>query len=182
MDKIDYTDNEAKETKRSATLKKVRTGLGILTDKNLLVLKILNRECLAVQYKDDYYETVEKIANFTKFAFYNDQIVGAISTQPREEGGDKSLYVKTLAVLEPYRHLGLATMMVEYYIEFAKKDPEMTKVWLHVLSNNDAAVSFYEKLGFTVESTIDGYYKDMTPNAAKVLVFPLSRDDATADE
>jgi ribosomal protein S18 acetylase RimI-like enzyme len=44
------------------------------------------------------------------------------------------------------------------------------EIYLHVQTNNDAALAFYQKHGFTIQDTIPDYYTGIQPSSAHVLV------------
>ena len=52
-------------------------------------------------------------------------------------------------------------------------------VTLHVQTNNDAALRLYEKNGFTVVETKEGYYKDRFRRHFSLIVGSLDMDKLT---
>ncbi len=52
-------------------------------------------------------------------------------------------------------------------------------VTLHVQTNNDAALRLYEKNGFTVVETKEGYYKDRFHRAFFLIVGEVDMDEFT---
>lgn len=57
----------------------------------------------------------------------------------------------TIAVHEGYQRKGFGKALLEYLIDWARSNPRIEKVMLHVRSSNVNAISLYEKLGFVVE-------------------------------
>jgi ribosomal protein S18 acetylase RimI-like enzyme len=57
-------------------------------------------------------------------------------------------YIMTLGTAVEYRHLGIGTTLVERAVSHAQQDERCGAVYLHVITYNQAAISFYEKLGF----------------------------------
>ena len=58
--------------------------------------------------------------------------------------------------------------LLEYILKTAKEDG-CARATLHVQTNNELALKFYEKGGFTVTETVPGYYKNIEPTDAHVL-------------
>ncbi|ORX50877.1 acyl-CoA N-acyltransferase [Hesseltinella vesiculosa] len=105
-------------------------------------------------------------------AYYNDVCVGAVCCrlESDEDSDKKKLYIMTLGVLSPYRRLGLGKELLEHILkEVGNKEHDISKVYLHVQINNDAAVEFYKKHGFQVTQTQQDYYKNVEPRDAYVL-------------
>ena len=79
---------------------------------------------------------------------YDDEsLVGFAAT--RRDG-----YILFLAVDPDYRGEGFGRRLVAAVAE------DHSTVTCHARATNDAALSFYEHLGFEVERRIDGYYED----------------------
>jgi ribosomal protein S18 acetylase RimI-like enzyme len=72
----------------------------------------------------------------------------------------KLFYIMTLGTLQEYRHLGLASMLVKQVTDnVVRKDTEVATLYLHVITLNEPAISFYEnKLGFWKVQEIQDYY------------------------
>lgn len=70
---------------------------------------------------------------------------------------------------------GTGTRLLERTLKTAAEDPNVEEAVLHVQTNNDEAIRFYEKNGFKVVSTIEGYYKKhrLDPPDAHVLTKAL---------
>ena len=70
---------------------------------------------------------------------------------------------------------GAGTRLLERTLEKAAEDPNVEEAVLHVQTSNDEAIRFYEKNGFKVVSTIEGYYKKnrLDPPDAHVLTKAL---------
>lgn len=77
------------------------------------------------------------------------------------------MYIETIAVLEPYRHLGIGQKLVEHIVEKAKKS-FIHEVTAHVWVELPELLEWYKKLGFEEKARVDGYYKEQkleNPNA-----------------
>jgi histone acetyltransferase MCC1 len=72
----------------------------------------------------------------------------------------KLFYIMTLGTVAKYRHLGLATQLVQQVVSHVvKRDTDIGTMYLHVITLNDAAIRFYEdKLGFWKVQEIPNYY------------------------
>ena len=153
----------------------------------------MNSVILPVRYKEAFYADVlnakKTPVELTKFAYYNGIVVGAIAC--RTERGDgkpveleeaTDLYIMTLAVLAPYRRLGIGRRLVEHMLENvrAKRFAHLKSIRLNVLTNNDIALAFYANYGFVNEERIEGYYKRVTPSSCFVLRKQLGGEVAAA--
>lgn len=54
-------------------------------------------------------------------------------------------------------------------LQVCKEKPEIEAVYLHVQTNNEAAIAFYNKFGFEIADTIKDYYKRIEPPDCYVL-------------
>ena len=106
----------------------------------------------------------------TKLAYFKDLMVGAIACRLEEkEPGQKKLYIMTLGVLASYRGRGIGTKLLEHVLANVGALGEVKSIYLNVQSNNDEAIAFYKKFGFSVTGTIENYYKRLDPSDCKVL-------------
>ncbi|KAI8967377.1 acyl-CoA N-acyltransferase [Mycotypha africana] len=149
-----------------------RIDLGDITRNNLGQVRVLHKTLFPVEYKDNFYNELLEAGEFAKLAYCNDVCVGTVCCRKEfvdEQVKDKfKIYMMTLGVLDPYRHLGIGTKMVQHILEQAKSS-NITQVYLHVQINNTEAVDFYKKNGFDIISTEQDYYKNITPRDAYLL-------------
>jgi len=145
---------------------------GDLTEKNLGQLKVLNAAIFPVKYNDKFYTDLllPGREDLTKLAYYSDMLVGAVCCRLEAKGEAAGagapgtrLYIMTLGVLAPYRHLGIGARLLEYVMGVCKLRPQVEEVFLHVQVSNDAAIGFYKKFGFEIIDTIKNYYKRIEP-------------------
>ncbi|EFA77342.1 hypothetical protein PPL_12553 [Heterostelium album PN500] len=135
--------------------------LGDLTDKNIGQLKLLNSSVLPVSYDEKFYNKLLQPNGFiTKLAYFNDIVVGAVSCRIDQAGNEQSLYIMTFCVLAKYRSLGIGKKLLEFVEQTCKNT--YSKITLHVQINSEA-IEFYKKYGFTIDSTISNYYRDIEP-------------------
>jgi len=70
---------------------------------------------------------------------------------------DKEAELDGIATEKKFRKKGIATQLVQYLLEAAKKSCAEV-VFLEVGTDNTAAISLYEKFGFTIVRTRKNYY------------------------
>lgn len=66
--------------------------------------------------------------------------------------------------------------LLERVIQFCKLDPAIFEAYLHVQDNNDDAVRFYSKFGFSVTGREENYYKRLDPPHALILSKTLTEN------
>ena len=57
----------------------------------------------------------------------------------------------TIAIHEGHQGKGFGKALLTHLIDWAKANPNVEKIMLHVRSSNTPAVALYEKMGFIVE-------------------------------
>lgn len=151
-----------KPQRKKATLD---VRFGDLTPKNFEQLRILNYLTLPVIYSEHFYDQLKSMVRYSKFAYVKDVLVGAISCkEDLKADGTKECYIMTVTVLKPYRRYGIASKLLEQAIEDCMKTREVSKMVLHVQSNNAQALAFYKKHEFITEEHLIDYYTDLTPS------------------
>ncbi|BFH73286.1 ribosomal protein S18-alanine N-acetyltransferase [Sulfurisphaera javensis] len=132
------------------------------------IIKI-NRLALPENYP--YYFFVEHLKEY-EAAFYvaevDGQIVGYI--MPRIEWGFSNLkqlpslvkkgHVVSIAVLEPYRRMGIGTALLQASLKAMKEVYGAEEVYLEVRVSNTPAINLYKKLGFKEVKILKHYYAD----------------------
>ncbi|KAI9273908.1 acyl-CoA N-acyltransferase [Helicostylum pulchrum] len=149
-----------------------RSDLGDVTPNNLGQVKVLHKVLFPVNYDEKFYTELLEAGEFAKLAYYNDVCVGTVCC--RKEVDDTNpeffkVYMMTIGVLEPYRHLGLGSQLFEHILEQAKVAKNISKVYLHAQTNNNRAIEFYKKYDFDIVSTEEDYYKNIEPRDAYLL-------------
>lgn len=69
------------------------------------------------------------------------------------------LHVTSIAVLEDFRRIGIAKIMMTHMIEFAKKQ-DFVGMTLECRVSNHSAIALYQSLGFVESGIRKGYYAD----------------------
>lgn len=67
------------------------------------------------------------------------------------------IYILTLGVTEQYRHLGVASHLIQKVIQYAESRL-CRAVYLHVIDYNEAALSLYAANKFEVLATLRNFY------------------------
>ncbi|GMR54349.1 hypothetical protein PMAYCL1PPCAC_24544, partial [Pristionchus mayeri] len=93
-----------------------------------------------------------------------------------------SAYITSLCVHPSYRKMGFARQLICKAIEELRALPNPpTVIFLHVADDNKGAISFYERTGFTLYSSLPGYYRTRSSRSshlsstALVYALPLCR-------
>ena len=86
---------------------------------------------------------------------------------------EQQCYIQTLALLSPYRSKGIAIALLNSIIKVLLTHPQYDSVrslYAHVWEANVEALEWYRRRGFTVEEgVIEGYYRKLKPNTAKIV-------------
>jgi N-alpha-acetyltransferase 50 len=96
-------------------------------------------------------------------------MVGCVSARVEKKDNEPTIYIMTLGVLSPYRRAKIGTKLIDFVEDYAKQN-KIGSIYLHVQTNNDSAIKFYEKLGFINTEKIVGYYSRIEPPDCYVLV------------
>lgn len=93
-------------------------------------------------------------------AIYNDIIVGYIAITYVIDTID----ILSIVTMKNYEHIGVATLLLEYIFNFAKKN-NVNKTFLEVRTSNTKAINLYEKNNFKLISKRKNYYTDTKEDA-----------------
>ena len=111
------------------------------------------------------------------------------SLSPAQEGKQQppgeaqNLYILTLALLAPYRGLGIATALLSVLLALAlSHHPSIQSVYAHVWEANTDALEWYVRRGFAVESLVAAYYRRLKPAGARVVRRAVRVEDWLVDE
>ncbi|XP_062222355.1 histone acetyltransferase MCC1 isoform X2 [Phragmites australis] len=104
---------------------------------------------------------------------HRDEIIGFVTTRMivakdseiedlfRYNSSRKDLtlvYILTLGVVDSYRNLGIASSLVREVIKYAASISNCRGVYLHVISYNQPAISFYKKMLFKLVRRLPLFY------------------------
>jgi ribosomal-protein-alanine N-acetyltransferase len=127
----------------------------------------INWTCLPENYENSFFMDI--YYHFPRsfvIAKVDEKIVGYIMC--RVETGFSEIkrfslthkgHVVSVAVLPEYRNRGIASILLERAME-ALKEYRTTEIFLEVRVSNKAAISLYDRFGFTKAREIAGYYRD----------------------
>ena len=93
-------------------------------------------------------------------AIYNDIIVGYIAITYVIDTID----ILSIVTMKNYETVGVATLLLEYIFNFAKKN-NVNKIFLEVRTSNTKAINLYEKNNFKLISKRKNYYTDTKEDA-----------------
>eukprot|EP00250_Pteridium_aquilinum_P003063 c13397_g1_i1 orf=831-1742(-) len=68
------------------------------------------------------------------------------------------VYILTLGVIKSYRNNGIASSLIHKVLDYASTIPTCRAVYLHVISYNVKAISFYEKNSFRCLQKLQNFY------------------------
>jgi GNAT superfamily N-acetyltransferase len=75
------------------------------------------------------------------------------------ERHDTLFYIMTLGTVAEYRHFGLATQLLQWLFDVLEEEhAKCGAIYLHVLTQNQAAIRLYERHGFYRVQEIPNYY------------------------
>jgi len=142
-------------------------------------LKYLHTQWFPVEYPNSWYHDITSDTEryMTLAAVQEDTIIGLVVTELRQSKScspdeialldraqlrDSILtYIMTLGVRQPFRRMGIASVLVKEILSRLKTLSEVKGVYLHVLASNKHAIKFYESLGFGCCEFIPHYYSIM---------------------
>jgi len=140
-------------------------------------VKVLCRSWFPIEYPDTWYQEITANPRFYSLAAtLQGRIVGIIVAETKELGqlakedrtvlancfrrGTKVAYILSLGVCEEFRKQGIASLLLENLISHLTSEAHkgVKAVYLHVLTTNTPAITFYEHRGFHLHSFLPFYY------------------------
>ncbi|KAJ2663063.1 hypothetical protein IWW48_001582 [Coemansia sp. RSA 1200] len=168
---------------------------------NISKVRNLNSVLFPVHYSSGFYKSLTQGGQFSQLCTFQGKYVGTIACRRQRLGFADStavsggggggggfhglhtssvvvpeayeLYMMTLGVLAPYRRLGIGQMLLANAVSAAEQDPLIRRIVLHVKIDNDDALRFYHKHGFTTMRLVERYYKNIEPPHAYLLEYRL---------
>ena len=140
----------------------------------------LTNTTLQVRYGDKFFQgTVndETAAPLSRVVLYSSEPVGWIRCclEPcgPENGSQPQLqqiYIQALALLAPYRGIGLASFLLDTIINSViARAPNTVCIYAHVWENNEDALDWYSKRGFKRVLLLERYYRRLKPGGAWIV-------------
>ncbi|KAI5860623.1 hypothetical protein GGS23DRAFT_579568 [Durotheca rogersii] len=81
-----------------------------------------------------------------------------------------ALYIQSLVLLSPYRHLGLAAALLDEVVNLAVCSAfSCETVYAHVWTNNEEGLRWYLARGFIKTDEVQGYYFKLLPDSAWIV-------------
>ncbi|ODQ67638.1 acyl-CoA N-acyltransferase [Nadsonia fulvescens var. elongata DSM 6958] len=145
--------------------KRARIQLDNVNANNLGVLRTINNAVLPLPYAESWYEESLTIGELAKLAYFDEIPVGAARCAlktPTSRTMPTSIYIMTLAVLDPYRGFGIGKRLLKHIIEQAQ-GMYVHEISVHVWDKNETAIQWYEAQGFEKLNLVNGYYQRMVP-------------------
>ncbi|UCH57215.1 MAG: GNAT family N-acetyltransferase [Candidatus Bathyarchaeota archaeon] len=131
-------------------------------------VKDINLECLPENYSSFFYRDLYRRFPETFLVAEADGDIQGYIMCRIERGLSKlktlrparQCHVVSIAVREAYRRRGIATALITRAMERGMENYNASECFLEVRMTNNAAISFYEKLGFSKAKRNFGYYMD----------------------
>lgn len=120
----------------------------------------LEKECFSTPWSENTIE--DAFEHGTKFfvAQKNNEVLGYLGISVVLDEG----YITNVAVFPKTRRLGVASKLLEYLIDFAKKN-RLSFISLEVRESNLSAISLYKKFGFENSGLRKNFYENPKENA-----------------
>ncbi|KFY61088.1 hypothetical protein V496_05163, partial [Pseudogymnoascus sp. VKM F-4515 (FW-2607)] len=160
-------------------------------------LKRINALLLCITYPDSFYTRIlapSPPPSFSRAILWSASPQSTPATPPTLVGGvvcrlepspsapgQQQLYIQSLTLLSPYRHLGLASAALASILTAIVSSPleePITSLYAHVWTENAEGLEWYKARGFEVEGgVVGGYYRKLSPDTAWVLRRRLGAGD-----
>eukprot|EP00090_Calanus_glacialis_P025519 TRINITY_DN3991_c0_g1_i1.p1 TRINITY_DN3991_c0_g1~~TRINITY_DN3991_c0_g1_i1.p1 ORF type:complete len:248 (-),score=72.00 TRINITY_DN3991_c0_g1_i1:113-856(-) len=151
--------------------------LRFLSPQDIDQVKVLCRDWFPIEYPDTWYQEITSNPRFFSLAAtLNGTIIGLIVAETKELGqlakedrsllascfmsGTKVGYILSLGVTQQFRKQGIASILLDQLISHLTSEQysQVKALYLHVLTTNTQAITFYEHRGFQVHSFLPYYY------------------------
>jgi len=127
----------------------------------------INMEALPEHYSDYfYYEILGEFPETFLVAEFEGSLVGYVMcrieygfSHLKRLGLARKGHIVSIAVREQHRGKGVGTMLVHAAQE-AMEEKTATESYLEVRVTNGGAIALYQRLGYSITSRIEAYYKD----------------------
>ncbi|KAL6243311.1 hypothetical protein RBB50_009863 [Rhinocladiella similis] len=150
---------------------------------HLPAIQRLTITTLPVQYNKSFFTstlTDPVAARLSRAVLYHSEPVGWIrcrlepcsptTNTSLSRNAPSQIYIQALALLAPYRSLGLATHLLEAVLSSSiAKASETVCIYAHVWERNEDALDWYAKRGFKRVMLVDMYYRKLRPGGAWIV-------------
>mmetsp|Transcript_31143 Transcript_31143/g.78166 ORF Transcript_31143/g.78166 Transcript_31143/m.78166 type:complete len:186 (-) Transcript_31143:352-909(-) len=130
-------------------------------------LRKLQNESFPIEYTSKYYEGLFEGPHVNLVIVHRNtgQVLGGLTTRIEQSGSslfglfrvEKTAYIMTICVDKSCKRKGFASRMLELMLDSLRSQGCLS-VSLHVLTTNTAALSLYEKYGFSKRGLVRGHY------------------------
>ncbi|KAI9670877.1 MAG: hypothetical protein M1817_003762 [Caeruleum heppii] len=158
---------------------------------HLHAFRRINSLLLPLRYPDKFYTEINsdpEVASVTRVAVWRDssssstqvqdaKVIGGIRCRIEPEADNparKCLYVQTLSLLSPYRHLAIASNLLHEVVETAAQQHGISSVYAHVWEQNEDALEWYVKRSFAIGQKLESYYTRLRPGGARIVTRKMS--------
>ncbi|KAF5739028.1 putative N-acetyltransferase [Tripterygium wilfordii] len=148
---------------------------------DLEILEQLHGDIFPIRYESEFFQNVVNGHDIVSWAAvdrnrpdgHTDELIGFVTARVVMEKDteivdflrydpskhDQTLvYILTLGVVESYRNVGIASSLIQEVIKYASSIPTCRAVYLHVISYNNPAIHFYQKMSFKCVRRLHGFY------------------------
>lgn len=141
-------------------------------------IKRLCAEIFPIEYPDYWYSEIiynQQLFSMAAVTSATNEIVGLIVAEIKTVDGcnpedkdllDKSFpsnsrvaYILSLGVTAYYRKNGVASKLLQHFLQYINTTGTVKAVYLHVLCENEQAIRFYEKRQFVCHARLKEYYR-----------------------
>lgn len=185
LDALPCDDSKAKSNPlRSIQIPHLTKALiSPVLEEHLPSIRRLTATTLPVRYSDAFFMaavTDPVVHQISRVVVYDSEPVGWIrcrlepcapansrASAKQKPSSPSQLYIQALAILSPYRNLGLATLLLrEVLASAASLDDRPVCVYAHVWEKNEDALEWYAKRGFKRILLVERYYPRLRPGGA----------------
>lgn len=150
--------------------------IGDINDKNINLLRKLNFETFPVKYSTGLYiKIATQYTDFSKYAYYNDIVIGAYTVRLEDYKDQKHAYILTFGVLEPYRKYGIGRQMMTALEKDLAERSDAKGIYLHMHVLNEVGMKFYQSCGYEIAEKLENYYTDLEEPHCYILLKNIVR-------
>ncbi|KAH0846142.1 hypothetical protein AYO21_09159 [Fonsecaea monophora] len=155
-----------------------------VSPQHLSAIRRLTVTTLPVRYSDAFFTTTVTdtvVSNVSRVVLYASEPVGWIrcrfepcstntSLMTQSHPPPSQIYIQALALLSPYRGLGLATLLLDTILSSASAhEMDAVCIYAHVWEKNEDALEWYARRGFKRVMLIEQYYRKLRPSGAWIV-------------